>query len=70
MNRPRDDAAGRSHERAIRLFATFLTMVIAEWRELVAEVSHASPESEIVAGRTNRRAAFLVSQCLSPEAHQ
>jgi hypothetical protein len=51
MNRPRDDAAGRSHERAVRLLATFVTMVIAEWRKLVAEVSHA------FAGRRDRRGA-------------
>jgi hypothetical protein len=44
-------AAGSSHERAIRLIATFLTMVIAEWRKLVAEISHS------FAGRRDRRRA-------------
>jgi hypothetical protein len=48
MRRPRDEAAGRGHEGAVRSFATFLTMVIAEWRKLVAEVSHAC------AGRRDR----------------
>jgi hypothetical protein len=47
MNRPGDDAAGS--ERAVRLFATFLTMVIAEWRKLVADVSR------VFAGRRDRR---------------
>jgi hypothetical protein len=44
MNRPRD-------ERGVRLFTTFLTMVIAEWHKLVAEVSHA------FARRRDRRGA-------------
>jgi hypothetical protein len=51
MNRPRGDAGGRSHEGTVRSFVTFLTMVVAEWQKLVAEVSHA------FAGRRDRGGA-------------